>query len=356
MRSFRLYALLVSFQLTFAFGQNVDTIFFNADWEKTWDPTQYEYYRVYNKELLAGVYSVNDYYLTGELQMTGQFQDSKHRSRTGHFIWYHQNGQKEREADYFKGEKNGEYIEWYESGQMETYEEYENGKPINNSKYWYESGQLKQLKVQNTASELDSIYTWWENGNKKEIGTVVNLYTQYIKLDSYWTEAGQQTVNNGQGNLISNYSTYSLTGQIVNGLRHGSWIKKDSLNNIKGELKFKQGEFIKGYITDHGYKDKFDSWEREPEYPKNDMKGMVDYIQKNLSFDCDETIYNVVYVRFVINQIGDVEQISIVKGNTTACQFEKIEQMLERMPHWTPAIQGGEYVRVRFTLPINYRE
>ncbi|NJO91318.1 MAG: energy transducer TonB [Chloroflexia bacterium] len=62
-----------------------------------------------------------------------------------------------------------------------------------------------------------------------------------------------------------------------------------------------------------------------------------------------------VYVRFVVNKEGAVEQVSIARGVSPSLNAEAIRVVQSIPAKWTPGKQKGEPVAVYFTVPINFR-
>ncbi len=62
----------------------------------------------------------------------------------------------------------------------------------------------------------------------------------------------------------------------------------------------------------------------------------------------------VVYVKFVVNKNGSIEQVSIKQGVTDALDKEAM-RVVSKMPNWIPGEQNGKKVRVSYTLPISFK-
>ncbi|MFD3408901.1 energy transducer TonB [Aquirufa sp. HETE-83D] len=60
-----------------------------------------------------------------------------------------------------------------------------------------------------------------------------------------------------------------------------------------------------------------------------------------------------VFVSFVVNTDGSVEDVQLLRGMGYGCDEEAI-RVIKAMPKWNPAIQGGKKVRSRFTQPITF--
>lgn len=63
-----------------------------------------------------------------------------------------------------------------------------------------------------------------------------------------------------------------------------------------------------------------------------------------------------VIVSFVVDTMGTITDIHILKGVPEAKNFEdEVTRMLKLMPNWSPGEQDGKKVSVKYTLPINFK-
>ena len=60
-----------------------------------------------------------------------------------------------------------------------------------------------------------------------------------------------------------------------------------------------------------------------------------------------------VFVSFVVNTDGSVQDVQVLKGVGFGCDEEAI-RVIKSMPRWNPGKQSGRAVRSRFTQPITF--
>lgn len=60
-----------------------------------------------------------------------------------------------------------------------------------------------------------------------------------------------------------------------------------------------------------------------------------------------------VFVEFVINKDGTIEQVKVLRGISKELDAEA-KRVVRSMPKWTPAEAGGERVRARARIPITF--
>ncbi len=96
--------------------------------------------------------------------------------------------------------------------------------------------------------------------------------------------------------------------------------------------------------------------EVEPSFPGGPA-AMAAWIQKEVKYPelaSEMGEQGMVYVKFVVNKDGSIEQVSVRKGVSDALDKEAI-RVVKAMPKWTPGEQAGKPVRVSFTLPISFK-
>ena len=60
-----------------------------------------------------------------------------------------------------------------------------------------------------------------------------------------------------------------------------------------------------------------------------------------------------VFVSFIINTDGSIQDVQVLKGVSDSLNDEAV-RVVSRMPKWKPGLQRGEPVRVKFNLPISF--
>jgi len=93
-----------------------------------------------------------------------------------------------------------------------------------------------------------------------------------------------------------------------------------------------------------------------PRFPGG-IASLKKYIVKNVKYPKkarDADIEGKVYVRFVINLKGKIEQASIIRGVDPILNKEAL-RVVKSFPKWTPGLQNGKPVNVWFTVPIVFQ-
>ena len=104
------------------------------------------------------------------------------------------------------------------------------------------------------------------------------------------------------------------------------------------------------------WKEVHDFAEVEPAFPGGEA-AMAQWLNDNIEYpqlSVEMGEQGIVYVQFVVNKDGSIEQVRIVRGVSDALDDEA-KRVVKKMPKWSPGEQAGKPVRVRFTLPIHFR-
>ncbi len=96
--------------------------------------------------------------------------------------------------------------------------------------------------------------------------------------------------------------------------------------------------------------------ENMPEFPggTNEMRK---FIATNIIYPeiaKENGITGKVYVQFVVNGKGKIEQVKVVRGVDPSLDKEAI-RVIKSLPTWKPGKQRGKPVKVSFTVPINFQ-
>jgi periplasmic protein TonB len=107
--------------------------------------------------------------------------------------------------------------------------------------------------------------------------------------------------------------------------------------------------------TDDTEKEIFVKVEDMPEFPGGE-KALLKTIMSGVVYPESAKEINLqgkVYVSFVVNQFGKVEQVKIARGVDPILDNEAM-RVIKNLPDWKPGKQRGKPVKVAFTVPINF--
>ena len=108
-----------------------------------------------------------------------------------------------------------------------------------------------------------------------------------------------------------------------------------------------QEQILQPLDTIYNYKDV----EVKPEF-RGGVRDFYQFIAKNYIMPNVKKLRGKVYVAFVIEKDGSIEEVKILRDLGYGTGEEAIK-VLKKSPKWIPAQLKGEKVRSRFNLPIS---
>lgn len=100
----------------------------------------------------------------------------------------------------------------------------------------------------------------------------------------------------------------------------------------------------------------FEIVEQPPSFPGGEA-AMYDWLSKNINYPViaqENNIQGRVVCQFVVGRNGEIEDVKVVRGVDPSLDKEAI-RVIKAMPKWIPGKQGGNAVKVRYTLPVQFK-
>ena len=96
--------------------------------------------------------------------------------------------------------------------------------------------------------------------------------------------------------------------------------------------------------------------EQQPEFPGG-MSALMKFLSDNIKYPViaqENGIQGRVITNFVVERDGSITDVNVVRGQDPSLDKEAV-RVIKTMPRWKPGQQRGKPVRVRFTLPVQFR-
>lgn len=252
---------------------------------------------------------------------------------------FYKNG-KTKSILYYKNEKaHGEYKTYFANGHLEIKGYYQNHYPVGTWQYWYQNGQLKE-----------------EDLMEKDANNQVNS-----KILNFWDSTGVQHIKQGTGEYLEWFDNSQLK---VKGFF------QNSMKDRKWQSWFKDGKpyyeeiWEKGYLkigtsyNQEGQKFEYDSTNYEIQAtPINGMQSFYSYIGKSLKYPQEaekSEIEGKVLIQFTVDKDGSIIDANVLKGIGGGCDEEAL-RVVKQAPKWSPGVQKGQKVKMRLTLPVQFK-
>ncbi|MBO4453527.1 MAG: energy transducer TonB [Paludibacteraceae bacterium] len=97
--------------------------------------------------------------------------------------------------------------------------------------------------------------------------------------------------------------------------------------------------------------------EKMPEFPGG-QQALFNFLKENVHYPEDARkakIEGRVLCQFIVNSDGRIVDVHVVKSSGNASLDHEALRVIHKMPRWKPGIQKGKPVRVKYTVPINFK-
>lgn len=251
------------------------------------------------------------------------------------------------------------------------HQEYENGRPHGTYSEYY-SNQSPAIQGEFAEGYKTGLWQYWyENGLKKEelqFEAPKDAQDKYqesnCKIVNFWKPNGEQPVKNGNGFYSNGLEKgffkehyFREEGILFNGNKTDVW--KGYLEN--GDLYFEEeytlGKFIKGVSFDQA-KNRYEYTVIEKAAaPDGGFEAFYKFIGQIIEYPKSARrrgIEGRVFINFVVDQNGALEEVKLLKGIHPECD-EQALNAVRQSPAWIPAVQRGRKVKMRMSVPIMFK-
>ena len=96
--------------------------------------------------------------------------------------------------------------------------------------------------------------------------------------------------------------------------------------------------------------------EQMPSFPGGDS-ALLKYLFENVKYSVSALKTQKqgrVMVRFTVEKDGAISNVKVARSVTPSLDAEAV-RAIKSMPKWSPGKQGGEFVRVKYIVPVTFR-
>ena len=97
--------------------------------------------------------------------------------------------------------------------------------------------------------------------------------------------------------------------------------------------------------------------ETMPEFPGG-QQALLKYLSENVKYPViaqENGIQGRVICQFVVNKDGAIVDVEVVRSGGDPSLDKEAVRVIKSMPKWNPGKQRGKAVRVKYTVPVNFR-
>jgi TonB family protein len=206
------------------------------------------------------------------------------------------------------------------------------------------------------------VETWYPDG-KKQSEEAYDQEMSESRLINYWDSTGTQLIKNGVGYGKCIFDAYEddhyifETGRLVDGKRDSVWLGNRADQSKYFEEKYEGGKLLAGVSFDRiGNRYEYSEIGKTAQ-PPVDLQSFYAFIGKTMKYPVKARRMGVegrVYVEFVVDKKGNLQDIRCIKGIGTGCDEEAVRAVSLSKP-WSPGLQRGQRVRQKMVLPITFK-
>lgn len=97
--------------------------------------------------------------------------------------------------------------------------------------------------------------------------------------------------------------------------------------------------------------------EKMPEFPGG-QAALFKFLSENVKYPViaqENGIQGRVICQFVVNKDGSIVDVEVVRSGGDASLDKEAVRVIKSMPKWNPGQQRGKPVRVKYTVPVNFK-
>ncbi|MBL4752494.1 MAG: TonB family protein [Flavobacteriales bacterium] len=281
------------------------------------------------------------------------------------WISYWPNGKIASSRTYVNGVIHGVTYDYFEDGTTEWERNYKNGELHGKVKRYYSTSSLHREMEYRNGNKYNLLSYTDINGDSIYGGNIIEgngLLITYFEPESEGSElvrfANQEYrdgVLNGEAVYYHSNGNMKSAGHYLEDKKVGIW---DYFQKVDGLLYAtdtieKGDEQLAGASRDEGKV--YTVVDIMPEFPGGES-GMLYFLARNIQYPDsakENGISGTVFARFMVNSMGEIENIEILKGISADCDAEVI-RVVRKMPNWLPGLRKGFPVSVQYNLPVRF--
>jgi len=324
-----------------------------------------------NKELVVDGIQTK-YRVDGSIEKEQYIKDDQLLQET----YFYPNGKKQSVSSGDEKNLNGEYQTWYPNGQLSFKGNYKNNLKDGEFDQFDESGAIVQKGLYSEGKlidgeavvqdiiyknpeitaqypERDEAFEEWLKLSSSNIEELKSINDEKISLNLIVKKTGQiakiAKVSTSNPKIIEAIESIfkKFTGFTPATVEN---IPVDSELNLQLILS-KDG--LKSFSEKPS--DVYLNVDQMPVFPGG-LKAMRVFLAMNVKYPkqaIQNKIHGKVYVNFVVDELGDVTNVKIIKGASWILEDEAL-RVIKLMPKWEPGRMEGKAVKVSYTVPINF--
>ena len=224
---------------------------------------------------------------------------------------------------------------------------------------YFSSGAVRE--TMQVAEGFEKKTLWYNNGQIQEIQERDLSNSSSSKVLGLWNKEGEILVKDGNGRGFyanENYKGKKIIeqGDFLNGKKQGQWTGKFVDSTLYYEEFYDNDKFVKGRMIEDGQETNYTELGKQPEFTGG-QAGLMVFLGTNIRYPAQasrENISGKVFMSFVVCEDGSLCDFEMLKGVGGGCDEEATRVVKKMSGKWTPGVQRGKKVRVKYNLPVSF--
>ena len=203
-------------------------------------------------------------------------------------------------------------------------------------------------------------FRFYENGNV-EAKAVFTLVRKERSKNKVQDRLVSETLFYEDGTMKEELS---LSYDTVEGREHRSYARKCyypdgalQYEEISSNKKLKTVYYKPDGKVDKRPKEKIAPYEEWPEFPGG-KDAVIEFLNDNIKYPeiaRKNGIEGRVIVQFIVAEDGTIENVEVARSGGDPSLDREAVRVIKKMPKWTPGKKRGKAVRLKYTVPVNFR-
>ncbi|RRB03739.1 energy transducer TonB [Larkinella rosea] len=239
---------------------------------------------------------------------------------------------------------------------------FRNGNHTQSSRFYYRNGLVRKMEefVEDYKTHQ---WLWYPNGQLRQQAQRQSSPQTgpEFQVLSQWDSLGRPTVVNGAGQATfesrRSKSRFLESGAVKQGLKDGEWTGRRSDGYLEYRETYDMGKCLSGkFYAENGEVLTYTEPEIMPDF-KGGRTALGRFLATTMRYPPEAArakLQGRVFVSFVIDKEGNVENVKVLKGIGASADEEAVRVVKATSGQWIPGVERGRNVKVRFNLPINF--
>ena len=157
--------------------------------------------------------------------------------------------------------------------------------------------------------------------------------------------------------VMSLFVAFSVYGQSSDMGQNSSSEQANAMTSTQAAVSQTSPDSQTSVAVDADADEEFRKVDQMPEFPGG-VKGIKKYLKNTLRYPLiakENGIEGRVVCQFVVERDGSISNVEVLRSSGDMSLDREAVRLVRSMPKWAPGMQDGKPVRVRYTIPLDFK-